>query len=83
MEDRTESPRAVKVEEHSRCVILTYFHGDTENMVDAHFTRALGKTCKAKAPLAKAKKLQKTIKLGKFMKSTLCDLPDNKCDIQS
>ncbi|KAG7225749.1 hypothetical protein INR49_014400 [Caranx melampygus] len=63
MEDRTESQRAVKVEEHSRCVILTYFHGDAENMVDAHFNRALGKICKAKAPAARTKKLQKTIKL--------------------
>uniref|UniRef100_A0A4W6EBE4 Uncharacterized protein n=1 Tax=Lates calcarifer TaxID=8187 RepID=A0A4W6EBE4_LATCA len=62
MEDRTESPRAVKVEEHSQCVILTYFQGDINSMVDAHFTRALGKNCKAKAPAAKAKKLRKTIK---------------------
>lgn len=78
MEDRTESPRAVKVEEHSRCVILTYFHGDAENMVDAHFNRALGKAPKAKAPAARTKKHPKIIKLGKHMKSTLCDLPDNK-----
>lgn len=64
MEDRTESPRAVKVEEHSRCVILTYFQGDINSMVDAHFTRALSKVCKAKAPAAKSKKIRKTIKLG-------------------
>ncbi|XP_035506333.2 transcription cofactor vestigial-like protein 1 [Scophthalmus maximus] len=63
MEDRTESPRAVKVEEHSRCVILTYFQGDINSMVDAHFTRALSKVCKAKAPAAKSKKIRKTIKL--------------------
>lgn len=82
MEDRTESPRAVKVEEHSQCVILTYFQGDINSMVDAHFTRALGKNCKAKAPAAKAKKLRKTIKSGKHIKSTACDLPDYKQDNQ-
>ncbi|XP_023254228.1 transcription cofactor vestigial-like protein 1 [Seriola lalandi dorsalis] len=63
MEDRTETQRAVKVEEHSRCVILTYFQGDTKSMVDAHFTRALSKDYKAMAPGAKAKKFHKTIKL--------------------
>ncbi|XP_076004974.1 transcription cofactor vestigial-like protein 1 [Genypterus blacodes] len=63
MADGTESPRAVKVEEHSQCVILTYFHGDIGTMVDAHFTRALGKICKAKAPAAKSKKTRKPVKL--------------------
>lgn len=62
MEDRTDSPMAVKVEEHSQCVILTYFQGDINSMVDAHFTRALSKICKAKAPPAKTKKIRKTIK---------------------
>lgn len=63
MEDRTDGPMAVKVEKHSQCVILTYFQGDINSMVDAHFTRALSKVCKAKAPAAKAKKIRKTIKL--------------------
>ncbi|XP_031718726.1 transcription cofactor vestigial-like protein 1 [Anarrhichthys ocellatus] len=63
MEDRNDSPMAVKVEEHSRCVILTYFQGDINSMVDAHFTRALSKVCKANAPVAKMKKILKTIKL--------------------
>ncbi|KAK5864620.1 hypothetical protein PBY51_015849 [Eleginops maclovinus] len=63
MEDRTDSPTAVKVEEHSRGVILTYFQGDINSMVDAHFNRALSKVCKAKAPGAKIKKIRKTIKL--------------------
>ncbi|XP_070693421.1 transcription cofactor vestigial-like protein 1 [Pempheris klunzingeri] len=62
MEDKTGSPTAVKVEEHSQCVILTYFHGDINSMVDAHFSRALGKVCKAKEPAAKTKKIRKTIK---------------------
>ncbi|XP_068571614.1 transcription cofactor vestigial-like protein 1 [Cebidichthys violaceus] len=63
MEGRNDSPMAVKVEEHSRCVILTYFQGDINSMVDAHFTRALSNVCKAKAPAAKMKKFRKTIKL--------------------
>ncbi|XP_051276602.1 transcription cofactor vestigial-like protein 1 [Dicentrarchus labrax] len=63
MEDRTDSPMAVKVEKHSQCVILTYFHGDINSMVDAHFTRALSKPCKAKAPSAKTKKIRKMIKM--------------------
>ncbi|XP_035016458.1 transcription cofactor vestigial-like protein 1 [Hippoglossus stenolepis] len=63
MEDRTESPMAVKVEEHSRGVILTYFQGDINSMVDAHFTRALSRVCKAKAPVVKTKKMRKSIKL--------------------
>lgn len=62
MEERTDSPIAVKVEELSQCVILTYFKGDINSMVDAHFSRALNKACKAKAPVAKAKKIRKTIK---------------------
>ncbi|XP_029021896.1 transcription cofactor vestigial-like protein 1 [Betta splendens] len=63
MEDRTESPIAVKVEEHTQYVILTYFQGDISSMVDAHFTRALGKVGKASSPALKAKKMRKTIKL--------------------
>lgn len=63
MEERPESPRAVKVEELSQCVILTYFKGDINSMVDAHFSRALSKACKSKAPAAKVKKIRKTIKL--------------------
>uniref|UniRef100_A0A672J7B2 Uncharacterized protein n=1 Tax=Salarias fasciatus TaxID=181472 RepID=A0A672J7B2_SALFA len=64
MEERTNSPTAVKVEEHSQYVILTYFHGDTNSMVDAHFSRALSKMCKAKSPAVKPKKARKPIKLG-------------------
>lgn len=64
MEDRTESPMAVRVEKHSQSVILTYFHGDTNSMVDAHFSRALGTVSRDKGP-AKMKKTRKSIKLGK------------------
>ncbi|XP_055080900.1 transcription cofactor vestigial-like protein 1 isoform X2 [Periophthalmus magnuspinnatus] len=62
MENPTESPIAVKVEEHSQSLILTYFHGDINSMVDAHFSRALNKASKAKAPAAKLKKIPKKIK---------------------
>lgn len=65
MEDRAEGPMAVKVEKHSQYIILTYFHGDTNSMVDAHFSRALGDICRDKGPGGKAKKTRKTVKLGK------------------
>ena len=64
MEDRTENQKAVKVEKHSQSVILTYFHGDTNSMVDAHFSRALGFVSKDKGP-AKTKKTRKSLKSGK------------------
>ncbi|XP_026212841.1 transcription cofactor vestigial-like protein 1 isoform X2 [Anabas testudineus] len=63
MEDRSENPISVKVEEHSQYVVLTYFQGDISSMVDAHFTRALNKDYKTKAPAAKTKKIRKSIKL--------------------
>ncbi|XP_056898477.1 transcription cofactor vestigial-like protein 1 [Takifugu flavidus] len=69
MEDRTEGPMAVKVEKHSQYIILTYFHGDTNSMVDAHFSRALRDVCRDKGPGGKAKKTRKTVKLEK---SNLC-----------
>lgn len=71
MEDRTDSPMAVKVEKHSHYVILTYFHGDTNSMVDAHFARALSSTCNDRAPAAKAKKIRKTVKLGESQKNPI------------
>lgn len=63
MEDGGENQTAVKVEEHSQCVILTYFHGDIGTMVDSHFSRALNKPCKAKAPVVTLKKAHPPIKL--------------------
>ncbi|KAF3694047.1 Transcription cofactor vestigial-like protein 1 [Channa argus] len=62
MEERTDSPIAVRVEEHSQYVILTYFQGDINSMVDAHFSRALSRVCQAKTPKAKPKKVRKTYK---------------------
>ncbi|XP_077388097.1 transcription cofactor vestigial-like protein 1 [Festucalex cinctus] len=63
MEDCMESPVPVKVEGHSRSVILRYFRGDIGSMVDAHFSRALSKEAKDNAPAVKAKKMRKNIKL--------------------
>ncbi|CAJ1058842.1 transcription cofactor vestigial-like protein 1 [Xyrichtys novacula] len=62
MEDITDGQMAVKVEKHSQYVILTYFQGDINSMVDAHFSRALSKVCQAKAPAEKPRKKSKTIK---------------------
>lgn len=64
MEEKADDPIAVKVEEHSQCVILTYFQGDIGSMVDAHFSRALSKVCRAKAQALRTKKVRKPIKLG-------------------
>lgn len=58
-----DSPIAVKVEGPSHSVILTYFQGDINSMVDAHFSRALSKVHKAKEPAGKTKKIRKTIKI--------------------
>lgn len=64
MEDDSDSPMAVKVEKHQQCVIFTYFHGDTNSMVDAHFARALSTVCGDKTPTQRAKKIRKTVKTG-------------------
>lgn len=71
MESRTDSPIAVSVEEHSNFVILTYFQGDINSMVDAHFNRALKKDYSAKESAIKTKKHSKTIKLGESINLTL------------
>ncbi|XP_068182183.1 transcription cofactor vestigial-like protein 1 isoform X2 [Antennarius striatus] len=63
MEGETDCTMAVKVEKHSQYVILTYFHGDTSSMVDAHFSRALSNVSNTKAPAAKVKRVRKPIKL--------------------
>lgn len=65
MEDGANSPMAVKVEKHQQCVIFTYFHGDTNSMVDAHFARALSTVCRGKAPTPRAKKMRKMVKIEK------------------
>ncbi|MEQ2161427.1 hypothetical protein GOODEAATRI_009518 [Goodea atripinnis] len=56
---------AVKVEGNSHRVILTYFEGDINSMVDKHFSRALSKISKANEPTARSKKIRKTVKMGK------------------
>ncbi|XP_013860162.1 transcription cofactor vestigial-like protein 1 [Austrofundulus limnaeus] len=62
MEERTDSPIAVKVEESSHSVVLTYFQGDINSMVDAHFSRALSKVCKPTELSSKTKNIHKPIK---------------------
>ncbi|XP_077466645.1 transcription cofactor vestigial-like protein 1 [Stigmatopora argus] len=63
MEDGMDSPVAVKVEGHSRSVILRYFRGDIGSMVDAHFSRALSRDFKGNMQAVKAKKMRKNLKL--------------------
>lgn len=69
MDDSTENPIAVKVEEHSQSLILTYFHGDISSMVDAHFRRALNKVTKAKAPARKVIRSTEEKRIHKRIKS--------------
>uniref|UniRef100_A0A8B9H814 Uncharacterized protein n=1 Tax=Astyanax mexicanus TaxID=7994 RepID=A0A8B9H814_ASTMX len=60
------SPVAGKAEEQSGSLLYTYFQGDINSMVDAHFSRALSKATKPKAELIKIKKTRKTAKTGNF-----------------
>ncbi|TSS60356.1 Transcription cofactor vestigial-like protein 1 [Bagarius yarrelli] len=62
MERQPGSPVAGKTEEHSGSLLLTYFHGDINSMVDAHFSRALGNVTKPKVDIAKNKKHRKSSK---------------------
>ncbi|XP_015237425.1 transcription cofactor vestigial-like protein 1 [Cyprinodon tularosa] len=62
MEEQGESPKAVKVEGNPHSIILTYFQGDINSMVDEHFSRALGKI-KANETAARSKKIRKTVKM--------------------
>lgn len=62
MEERADSPIAVKVEGNSQSLILTYFQGDINSMVDEHFSRALGKISKVYEPDERSKKIRKTVK---------------------
>ncbi|PWA18675.1 hypothetical protein CCH79_00005667, partial [Gambusia affinis] len=63
MEERTDSPIPVKVEENPDSVVLMYFKGDINSMVDEHFSRALGKANKAYESGLRSKKIRKTLKL--------------------
>uniref|UniRef100_A0A147ACS6 Transcription cofactor vestigial-like protein 1 n=1 Tax=Fundulus heteroclitus TaxID=8078 RepID=A0A147ACS6_FUNHE len=63
MEEQADSPIAVKVEGTPHRVILTYFQGDINSMVDEHFSRALSKISKSNDPAARSKKIRKTVKI--------------------
>ncbi|KAK7138085.1 hypothetical protein R3I94_013653 [Phoxinus phoxinus] len=55
MEEDLGSPVA-KVKEESSSVLLTYFQGDINSMVDEHFSRALSKATKPKGEHSKMKR---------------------------
>uniref|UniRef100_A0A8C2CJH9 Uncharacterized protein n=1 Tax=Cyprinus carpio TaxID=7962 RepID=A0A8C2CJH9_CYPCA len=48
MEEDLGNPVAKKTEEESSSVLLTYFKGDINSMVDEHFSRALSQAAKPK-----------------------------------
>lgn len=65
MEHQPGSPVAGKAEEQSGSLLLTYFQGDINSMVDAHFSRALENITKPKGDITKSKKPRKLVKSGK------------------
>ncbi|XP_017328817.1 transcription cofactor vestigial-like protein 1 isoform X2 [Ictalurus punctatus] len=56
------SPVVGKTEEQSGSLLLTYFQGDINSMVDAHFSRALENINKPKRDITKNKKPRKSVK---------------------
>ncbi|KAK2838744.1 hypothetical protein Q7C36_013558 [Tachysurus vachellii] len=62
MDHRPGSPVAGKAEEQSGSLLLTYFQGDINSMVDAHFSRALENLTKPKGDITKNKKPRKSFK---------------------
>ncbi|XP_046705830.1 transcription cofactor vestigial-like protein 1 isoform X1 [Silurus meridionalis] len=62
MEHQPGSPVAGKAEERSGSLLLTYFQGDINSMVDAHFSRALENITKPKGDITKNKKPRKSFK---------------------
>ncbi|KAB5571258.1 hypothetical protein PHYPO_G00222950 [Pangasianodon hypophthalmus] len=62
MEHQPGSPVAGKAEEQSGSLLLTYFQGDINSMVDAHFSRALENVTKPKEDFTKNKKFRKLVK---------------------
>lgn len=64
MEHQPGSPVAGKAEEQSGSLLLTYFQGDINSMVDAHFSRALENVTKPKGDITKNKRPRKSFKSG-------------------
>ncbi|KAK1804056.1 hypothetical protein P4O66_020097, partial [Electrophorus voltai] len=60
MEQEPGSLVAGRAEEHSGSLLLTYFQGDINSMVDAHFSRALRNISKPKADAVKGKRNRKS-----------------------
>lgn len=64
MEHQPGSPVPGKAEEQSGSLLFTYFQGDINSMVDAHFSRALENITKPKEDITKSKKPRKSVKPG-------------------
>lgn len=79
MDNPTENPTAVKVEENTQSLILTYFHGDISSMVDAHFRRALTKV-KAKAPARKVNRSTEEKRIHKKIKKESQEFLESPAD---
>ncbi|XP_018922323.1 transcription cofactor vestigial-like protein 3 isoform X2 [Cyprinus carpio] len=56
MEEDLGNPVAKKTEEESSSVLLTYFKGDINSMVDEHFSRALSQAAKLKGERSEIKR---------------------------
>ncbi|XP_016306485.1 transcription cofactor vestigial-like protein 1 [Sinocyclocheilus anshuiensis] len=59
MEEDLGNPVAKKTKEESSSVLLTYFKGDINSMVDEHFSRALSQAAKPKGERSKIKRNRK------------------------
>lgn len=64
MEEDLGSPVA-KIKEESGSVLLTYFQGDINSMVDEHFSRALGKATKPKGECSTIKRNHRSAQTSK------------------
>lgn len=59
MEEGLGHPVAKKTKEESGSVLLTYFQGDINSMVDEHFSRALSQANKPKEECSQIKRNHK------------------------
>ncbi|TRY57146.1 hypothetical protein DNTS_002627, partial [Danionella cerebrum] len=64
MEEDLVNHAAKKTKEESGSVLLTYFQGDINSMVDEHFSRALSQAAKPKVECFRIKKNQKYSSTG-------------------
>jgi len=64
MEEDLGCPVA-KIKEESGSVLLTYFQGDINSMVDEHFSRALSKATKPEGEHSKTKRNRRSAQTSK------------------